>query len=73
MMGNESRQVFIYQDESGGWVAECPSLPGCNSQGDSYEAAVANLRAALELYIAALQDMGEPVPSDHADARLVSV
>ena len=27
------RQVLIYTDEDGYWIAECPSLPGCNSQG----------------------------------------
>ena len=34
------RQVLIYPGESGFWVAECPSLPGCVSQGETKEAAI---------------------------------
>jgi predicted RNase H-like HicB family nuclease len=73
LMQSASRQVFLYQDESGGWVAECPSLPGCNSQGDTSEEAVANIRAAIELFVSVLEELGEPVPADRADARLVTV
>jgi predicted RNase H-like HicB family nuclease len=36
------RQVLIYLDEDGGYVAECPSLPGCHSQGDTWEEVTAN-------------------------------
>ncbi|HAV63009.1 MAG TPA: hypothetical protein DCY13_11665, partial [Verrucomicrobiales bacterium] len=54
------RQVIIYPGEDGFWVAECPSLPGCVSQGDSREAAVANIREAIEGYVLALQDDGLP-------------
>ena len=42
------RQVVIYPGESGYWVAECPSLPGCNTQGKTKEEAVANIREAIE-------------------------
>jgi predicted RNase H-like HicB family nuclease len=67
------RNALIYRDESGGWVAEVPSLPGCISQGDTYEEALSNIQAAIELYTAALGDLGEPVPPDTSDARLVRV
>jgi predicted RNase H-like HicB family nuclease len=43
------RQVVIYPGENGYWVAECPSLPGCNSQGRTKEEAVANIREAIEV------------------------
>jgi predicted RNase H-like HicB family nuclease len=36
-------------------VAEVPSLPGCISQGESKEAALANIKEAIEIYIAALR------------------
>ncbi len=48
------RQVIIHPGEDGSWVAECPSLPGCVSQGESREAAVSNIREAIEGYVLAL-------------------
>jgi len=47
------RQVIIRPGEDGYFVAEVPSLPGCISQGESKEAALANIREAIALYIAA--------------------
>ena len=41
--------VFI-KDENG-YYAHCPELPGCHSQGDTYEEARKNIREALELYL----------------------
>jgi predicted RNase H-like HicB family nuclease len=35
--------------DEGGFVAECPLIPGCISEGDSREEALANLRDAIEL------------------------
>jgi predicted RNase H-like HicB family nuclease len=67
------RQVIIYPGEEGFWVAECPSLPGCVSQGESREAAVANIREAIEGYILALRDDGLRVPEEHFDAILMAV
>ena len=67
------RQVIIYPGEDGFWVAECPSLPGCVSQGDSRETAVVNIREAIEGYVLALQEDGFPVPEEHFDALLMAV
>jgi predicted RNase H-like HicB family nuclease len=67
------RQVILYPDETGVWVAECPSLPGCISQGESREAALENIRDAIAEYIASLEDDGEPVPVDSFSALIVAV
>ena len=67
------RQVLIYPGEDGFWVAECPSLPGCISQGETREEAVTNIREAIELYIEALDEDGIAVPDDNFDALLVAV
>jgi predicted RNase H-like HicB family nuclease len=67
------RQVIVYPGEDGFWVAECPSLPGCVSQGESREQAIQNIREAIEGYILALQDDKLPVPEDHFDALVVAV
>ena len=42
--------VTLDRDEDGMWVAECPSVPGCVSQGQTREEAVANVREAIELF-----------------------
>ena len=67
------RQVIIYPGEDGFWVAECPSLPGCISQGESREAAIANIREAIQGYVLALQDDELCVPEDRFEAMLVAV
>jgi len=67
------RQVVIYSGEDGYWVAECPSLPGCISQGKTKEEAIANIKEAINGYIAALEEDNLPVPEDHFDALLVAV
>ncbi len=46
------RQVFIYPGEDGYFVAKCPSLPGCVSQGKSREETIENIREAIQLYFA---------------------
>ena len=67
------RQVILYPDETGMWVAECPSLPGCLSQGETREEAIGNIREAIALYIEVLEEDGLPVPAEHFDAMLVAV
>lgn len=67
------RQVVISHGQDGYWVAECPSLPGCISQGQTREDAVRNIKEAIEGYIAALEDDGLPVPDDHLDTLVVAV
>jgi len=67
------RQVFVYPGDDGYWVAECPSLPGCISQGVTKQEALTNIREAIAGYVAALEEDGLPVPEDHFDAMVVAV
>ena len=67
------RQVIIYPGEDNFWVAECPSLPGCISQGGSREEAITNIREAIEGYVLTLQEDGLPVPEERFDALLLAV
>jgi predicted RNase H-like HicB family nuclease len=55
-------RVVIEQDEDGTFVAECPTLPGCVSQGKTRTEALANIKDAIEGYLASLRKHGEPVP-----------
>ena len=67
------RQVIIYPGEDGYWVAECPSLPGCVSQGRTREEAAANARIAIGEYVAALEDDHLPVPEEKFETIVVAV
>jgi predicted RNase H-like HicB family nuclease len=67
------RQVVLYPGDNGYWVAECPSLPGCVSQGKTREDAVQNIREAIEGYILTLEEDGLPVPLDRFEAIILAV
>lgn len=67
------RQVLLYPGEDGYWVVECPSLPGCVTQGKSREIAIQNIKEAIELYESTLEEDGLPVPNHRLDALLVAV
>ncbi|HOH30886.1 MAG TPA: type II toxin-antitoxin system HicB family antitoxin [Candidatus Hydrogenedentes bacterium] len=55
-------RILIEQDEDGVFVATCPSLPGCISQGDTRVEAVENIKDAIEGYLASLEKHGEAIP-----------
>lgn len=67
------RQVIIYPGEDGYWVAECPSLPGCISQGENKEIVLANIKEAINSYIAVLAEDNLPIPPETFELMLVAV
>ena len=67
------RLVVVYPGEDDYWVAQCPSLAGCISQGRTRQEAIVNIKEAIEGYIAALEEDGLPVPEDRFEARRSSV
>ena len=67
------RQVIIYPGEDGYYVAECPSLPGCISQGHTKEEVIENIKKAIEGYVLALQDDHIPIPAETFDSMMVVV
>lgn len=54
--------VLIQKGESGKYIAECTSIPGCRSQGETVEDARANVQEAIELCIEDMRERGEPLP-----------
>ena len=58
--------VLTPEIEQGGYSVSVPALPGCYSQGDTVEDALAHIREAIGLHIWSLQQEGEPVPDDVA-------
>lgn len=55
-------RVVIEQDEDGAFVAECPSLPGCVSQGSNRDEAIANVKDAIKGYLESLRKHDEAIP-----------
>lgn len=67
------RQVIIYPGEDGYFVAECPSLPGCVSQGKTKEETIENIKEAIEGYVLALEEDHIPVPAENYESMMVVV
>jgi predicted RNase H-like HicB family nuclease len=61
-------RVIIEPDEDGVFVAECPALSGCVSQGQTRDEAMANIRDAIQGYLHSLEIHGEPVPGPVTEA-----
>jgi predicted RNase H-like HicB family nuclease len=55
-------RILIEQDEDGVFVAECPALPGCVSQGKTRKQALENIQDAIRGYLESLKRHNEPIP-----------
>lgn len=62
----------LSNEDGGGFVAIVPDLPGCMSDGETPEEAVANVRDAILTWIEAAQDVGHPVPPPSRHVALAS-
>ena len=63
-VGNRLRMKFtvtIDRDETGVWVAECPAIPGCVSQGATKPAVLKNIREAISLCLEVRAERGLPL------------
>lgn len=56
--------VIVHDAEEGGYWVEVPALPGCYSQGESVDDALANAAEAIALYMEALKDEDAHIPVD---------
>ena len=70
----DERMEYIVQvwpdPEDGGFVAEAPELPGCVSQGDTWEEVLANMADALECCIEARRELGLPLRVEVRETRI---
>ena len=57
----------------GGFSVAVPALPGCFTQGDTEEEAIANAREAIRCHVEALRLDGQPVPERDVTPRIVSI
>ena len=63
--------VTIDRDEDGVWVAECPSIPGCVSQGETKDEALANVREAIALCVEVRAEQGLPLTIETRQVEVV--
>ncbi len=64
--------VILEREPDGGYVVSVPALPGCVSQGDNRDEALANIREAIKLYVEDCRAAGDPVPTE-AGKEIVEV
>ncbi|MEO6786549.1 MAG: type II toxin-antitoxin system HicB family antitoxin [Chthoniobacteraceae bacterium] len=64
-------QITIDRDEDGVWIAECPSIPGCVSQGSTRDEATANVREAIALCLEVRAERGLPLTVETAQVEVV--
>ena len=53
--------ITLDRDEDGAWVAECPSIPGCVSQGETQQEALENVREAIAACLEVRAERGMPL------------
>jgi len=61
------RRVILVSppENEGWWTIECPALPGCISQGETVEAALSNIKEAMELWLEDALEAGHTIPATH--------
>ena len=65
--------VVFEPSEKGGYVASVPALPGCLSQGETFEEAVRMIKDAISGYLAVLKEKGEEIPSESEEVVISKV
>ncbi len=58
-------KVVLEPSDEGGFTVYAPALPGCVSEGETRDEALANIREAIELYLEPADD--DPIPLDKAE------
>ncbi|MCK4723211.1 MAG: type II toxin-antitoxin system HicB family antitoxin [Dehalococcoidia bacterium] len=56
--------VILVPEEESGYSVEVPALPGCYTQGETREEAIAMAKEAIELYLASCKAHNEPIPEE---------
>lgn len=63
--------VTVDRDEDGVWIAECPAIPGCVSQGSTKEQALKNIREAIKLCLEVRAERGLPLTIETHQVEVV--
>lgn len=62
--------VTLDRDEDGMWVVECPSIPGCVSQGKTRTEALENIQEAIQLCLEVRAERGLPLTVETKDVEV---
>ena len=66
-------RIVLVPENEGGYSVLVPALPGCLTQGETREDAVAMAREAVSLHIESLRAHGDPVPTDNTELATIEV
>ncbi len=73
-MSEHRYTILLHPDEEqGGYTVTVPALPGCITEGDTIEEAIAMVKEATQLYIESLIADGEPVPEEHEHTQAIVI
>jgi len=64
--------ITLDRDEDGVWIAECPSIPGCVSQGGSRQEAVENVEEAIQICLEVRAEKGLPLTIETKQVEVVT-
>jgi predicted RNase H-like HicB family nuclease len=73
MTEREYTIILDPDEEEGGYTVTVPALPGCVTQGETREEAIAMAQDAIRGYLEALAKDGQPIPEEHERPQLVTV
>ena len=78
MNDSVSKKVLEYtavfeSAEEGGYVVTVPALPGCTTQGETFEEAVSMIKDALEGYLAVLKEEGQDIPHENSETVITKI
>ena len=65
--------IILEREEDGGYHAFCPTLPGCRTQGDTFDEAMENIKDAIKLYIESLKAHKDPIPEEDITIKPLKV
>lgn len=66
--------IILHPDpEEGGYTVTVPALPGCITQGETLEEAIAMAKDAIHLHIETLIESGEPIPEEHEHPQAIVI
>jgi predicted RNase H-like HicB family nuclease len=64
--------ITISRDEDGVWIAECPSIPGCVSQGTTRDEAIRNVQDAIKTCLEVRAEKGMPLTIETCEVEVVA-
>lgn len=65
--------IVFEPSEEGGYVASVPALPGCMSQGETFEEAIRMIKDAISGYLAVLKEKGQEIPKESEEVVISKV